>query len=203
MSEILRTQRIGDQTYVTFVATPKMRVFALAMFADPENRDKEPEEVLKQLGFSTTILKKWQAYDPYFSEFLEEMKILFSTKNRNKMLDAVGMEKALSGDFQFWKTMALKEKVIDPDNATLTIIPANLGGFSEWSEQQVLEHTNNLMDSLRGVENKGVIDVAPSHPSGGHEGNSRRASSLSEEPLEISYEVGADGEREREIGESV
>lgn len=180
---------------VSFVPTTKMRSFAIALFAEPDLRGKTPEDVLRYLGFSPKLWKTWQGYNPYFEEWLEEVEVQYSPKHIAREIEAVGLEKALEGDFQFWKLFALKHKIIQPDNATLTIIPANLGNFSEWSEADVEKHRSNLMETIRGIPDQGRDDLAPEDSREGSESNPRGTSTLPEEPVEIPSTLGSDGEQ--------
>lgn len=184
----------GEEPRVHFSPTSKMRAFAIALFAEPELRGKTPEDVLRYLGFSPKLFKEWQGYNPYFEEWLEEVEVTYSPKHIAREIEAVGLEKALSGDFNYWKLFALKHKVIQPDSATLTVIPANLGNFSDWSESDVEKHRANLLDSIRGIQDQGRVDLAPENPGAGSEGDSRRASAVQQESVEIPSTLGSDGE---------
>lgn len=194
--EILVKRKVNGVDIIELAPTPKMRAFAIAWLADPTNHDKDPEEVLKSLGFSQKLFREWLQFDPYFSEWLDDVRLMFTPKSVGKMLEMVGMEKALKGDFSFWKPFALKHKVIDPDNASLTIIPANLGAFNEWDEQRVLDHKNSLLDALRGVQEQGGIDVASADLGGKSEGDPHRTITLPKESVAVSDALGTDRERE-------
>lgn len=197
MSEILTKKIIGGKEFITFSPTPKMRVFALAAFADPENRGREPEKILESLGMRKSLLKDWQQFNPYWEEWLGEMEVLFTSKNRKNMLDAVGFEKALSGDFNFWKQMALKEKVIDPESATINI-PINLSAFDGWTDEQIIEHRNTLLSNARSLEDKGRDALAPGDIEGESEGDARGAIEVQPRSLVLDEGVGTDRERARE-----
>jgi hypothetical protein len=184
---------------VRFVPTSKMRAFAIALFAEPELRGKTPEDVLRYLGFSAKLWKDWQGFNPYFEEWLEAVEVQYSPKHIAREIEAVGLEKALAGDFQFWKPFALKHKIISPDNATLTVIPANLGNFSEWSEADVEKHRTNLMETIRGIQDQGRYDLVAETPGTGSEDHSRRVTSVPEEPLEVPSTLGSDRERPSEV----
>lgn len=193
------TVRKDGTEHVQFVPTTRMKAFAVALFAEPDLRNGTPEEALRHLGFPTSLWKHWQGFNPYFEEWLADVEVMYSPKHVARQIEAVGLEKALAGDFNFWKAFALKHKVINPDNATLTVIPANLGNFKDWSEADVEKHRANLLGTIRGIQDQGGIDLVGEDSAARSESDSCGTAALPEKPLEIPAAVGSDRERASEI----
>jgi hypothetical protein len=194
--EILQVRYLNGVKTISLSPTLKMRLFAISYYCDPEMKGMDPEEVLTRIGLPKSLITKWQKeFDPYFTEWMDDQRAIFTSGKAAKMLEAVGMERALSGDFQFWKPMSIKHKVIEQDGATLTVIPANLGAFNEWTPEQLNNHRDSLLSGLRGLENQGRADLAPSPPGGKPEGDPRRTIEVPARSVVLDEGVGSDGER--------
>ncbi len=179
----------------------KMMAFAFALTLDPGCRGKQPNEILvhsgiaQDLNSAEKILRRWRNdYNPYFDEWLEDVQVKFHPKNVKNMLEFVGLNEAFKGEFTFWKAFAIREKVIQPDQVNHGIIPADLGAFNEWTEEQVEQHRNSLLFGLRALEDQGSIDLAPSPTEGGSEGDPRGTPEMQQEPVALPESVGPDGE---------
>lgn len=199
--KILVKQMHNGVEVISLRPNQKMMAFAFALTLDPTCRGKQPLEILVHSGIASDqraaekVLRNWRdAYNPYFDEWLEDVQIKYHPKNIKNMLEFVGLNEAFKGEFTFWKAFAIREKVIQPDQTNIGVIPADLGAFNDWTEDQVNKHRDSLLESLRALEDQGSIDVAPGPPEGGPESDSRGALEMLQEPVALPESVGSDGE---------
>jgi hypothetical protein len=179
-----------------FSPCPKMKMFAYTYSIDPDLKGKNPDLVCEALGLKKGQHREWERkLNPYYEEWLEEVRVRHAPKNLRNMLEFVGREKAFEGDFSFWKVLALREKLIAPDSSVVAVIPANLGAFSDWDEAKTIQHRNSLLASLRPMENEGGLDMAPGDSQGQPEGDPCRTIEVPKEPLALPESVVPDGER--------
>ena len=172
-----------------------MRLFALSLFCDKNMKGKEPEEIGEAIGIGAKAYKQFLKWDPYFSEWLEESRLALGGKSRKQMLDMVGMEKAMSGEFNFWKAMAIKEGVIAADTINVGLnIPSNLDNFKDMTDEQLAGAENSIMAALRGQADPGTIDLFEGADGWEREGDTPGADPVPASPVVLADELGADGE---------
>ncbi len=201
---VLEERIINGKKEISFNPDLKMKLFAYAVSCDPRYVGLAPEEVLPAIGLRRDLFTRWQRdYDPFFEEWLEGVVMTFRGGNVKKMLEFVGLQRAFDGEFNYWKAFALREKVIQPDQLNHGLIPATLGVYSEWSEQQVEQHRTTLLEALRGDSVEAVPAMADATgsplageaPGGGPEVYPCGVASLSKGQMALDAGVGADGER--------
>lgn len=195
-AEILKQEIVSGVPVVRFTPNAAMKVFAMTAYCDPEMAGKSPEEICRQAGVPLATYKRFLSYEPYWSEWLEERRIQLGGKNKRAMLEAIGMERAMEGDFQFWKPLAQREGVISNDRLDIgAVLPASLGSFNNFTEEQLTGIRDSLLSGLRSVEDQGSIAMVEG-PSGWQpEGSAAGAPAVPEEPVALAAGVGADGKR--------
>lgn len=201
---VLEERIINGKKEISFNPDLKMKLFAYAVSCDPRYIGLAPEEVLPAIGLRRDMFTRWQRdYDPYFSEWLEGVMMTFRGGNIKKMLEFVGLQRAFDGEFNYWKAFALREKVISPDQMNVGVIPATLGVYSEWSAEQVEQHSRTLLEALRGesdptlggpesMESSRSDSVAEQTPGGGSEVRPCGATEMPEVALVLAESLGAD-----------
>lgn len=178
-----------------FNPTPAMRLYALSAICDPEFANLEPEVVCKAIGLTKNSYKSFLQYEPYFSEWIEEVRLALGGKNKKRLLEMVGMERALAGEFNFWKPLAIREGVINPDTLNVgAAIPANLGALKGMNEQQLSELENSVMATLRSSGEPGEIAMVEGASGWEPEGDSGGAPEVPRSVV-LDDELGSDGER--------
>lgn len=193
--ECLIVKKVHGVPVTEFVPTPKMRAFALSAYCDPDFRDMEPEAVCEKIGIGKGAYKTFLAYNPYFEEWCEEIKAMLGPKNKKLLLESVGMERALRGDFQFWKPLAIREGVISPDRIDHGVaIPSNLGALRSMSDDQLNATENSIMAALRGGGDTGPVDLVEGPNGWERESDPGGAAPQREGSLVLAAELGADGE---------
>ena len=95
-------------------------------------------------------------------------------------LEVVGKEEAIRGNFAFWRPFAIKEKIIDPDQASLTLIPSNLGAHDNLDEQNLDAIRDRLLSASRSMEDQGEPLMVEDAGGGERESDSERAAPLPE-----------------------
>lgn len=156
--EVLEVRTVNGVEVTKFHATPAMRLFALSSFFDPELRGKSPDKICKAIGISNARYREWLGYEPWFSEWLEELRASLGGANRRAALEFVGMQQAMNGEFNFWKAMALKEGVISPDRLDVgAAIPANLGAMKDASQSDLDALQNSILAGLRSQGEPGEV----------------------------------------------
>jgi len=194
--EILVQEIVAGVPVVRFNASPAMKVFAMTAFCDPEMSGKTPEEICRHAGISPSLYRKFLSYEPHFSEWLEDRRIALGGKNKKAMLEAIGMEKAMAGEFNFWKPLAQREGVISNDRLDIgDALPANLGSFENFSDEQLQGIRDSLLSGLRAVEDSGTIDLVEGAEGWQSKGDPTGTHPLPEEPVALATGMGADGER--------
>lgn len=194
--EVLRSKTVAGITVIEFIPTPKMRLFAYAISCDQNFIGKDPEDVCAGVGIGRSAYKGFLKYDPHFTEWLEEVRTMFGGKNKRAMLEFVGMEKALRGDFQFWKPFAIKEGVINPDQLNHgTVLPANLGSLKDVSDDDLAKVRDSLLGSLRAVEDQRPIDMVEGDSGWEQASDLPGAPKVPEGPVALPPGVGSDRER--------
>lgn len=168
----LVSKMINGKTEITFVPSPQMYAFAMAR-ALPNNADKKDIDVMETVGMVGQTLYKWrQDYNPHFDEWLEGYLITHTSKKMLKaMLESVGVQKALEGEFNYWKVLALREKVIQPESFNLNVVPIDLGRMGDMSDAELESARKTLMASLLPVRDEGGIGVADSPQEEGPKSN--------------------------------
>ena len=149
---------IGDTEVMIFHPDIKMRLFAVSLFCDKEIVTSSTKAVCLAAGLAESAYDKFCEKDPWFSEWLEERRIQLGGKNKKAALEAVGLEKALGGDFQFWKPLAIREGVIQRDVLEIGLnIPSSLPALKELDDNAIAALENSVMASLRGEAEPGEI----------------------------------------------
>lgn len=192
--EVLETREVAGVTVVKFNPTPPMKAFAISAFLDPSVSGKSPEEICRAAGVSAALYKKFLSFEPQFSEWLEDFRISIGGKNRRAALEAVGYQEALKGDFAFWKVLAVKEGIISHDRLDIgAAIPANLGAFNNFSEDQLSDLRDSLLSGLRSVEDAGTINLAEGPGGWQPEGDSTGVIEVPEGQMALDEGMGLDG----------
>lgn len=178
-----------------FRPTPGMRLFALSAICDPECRNLSPEDICRSVGLSKGSYKTFMSYEPWFSEWLEQVRLALGGKNKKAMLEMVGMERALAGEFNFWKPLAIREGVINPDQLNLgAAVPSNLGAMKDMSNEQLSALENTVMATLRSSGDPNEIAMVEGAGGWEPEGDSGGTAEV-QGPVVLDDELGADGER--------
>lgn len=172
----LVSKMINGKTEITFVPSPQMYAFAMAR-ALPPNADKKDTDVMETVGMVGQTLYKWrQDYNPHFDEWLEGYLITHTSKKMLKaMLESVGVQKALEGEFNYWKVLALREKVIQPESFNLNVVPIDLGRIGEMNDIELEAAKQTLLESLRTPRDTGESGVDGAPEEKGPKSNSARA----------------------------
>lgn len=191
---LVKRESAGVEVF-DFHPTPQMQLYAMMLFCDRTLSKRTPEAVCEAAGIPTSAYRRFLDYEPHFSEWLEDRRLILGGRSRKAVLEAVGMEQALKGEFNFWKAMAIKEGVIDPDRLDVgAAIPANLGAFKEMTPDELKTLENTVLADLRGEGVPGEIALVEG-PSGWEpEGNPGGAPEVSG-PVVLADELGSDGER--------
>lgn len=194
MADVLQVRTVHGVEVVEFKPTPQMRLFAMALFCDPSLSGKEPEAICDSIGISHHAFKTFKSYEPHYSEWMEDFRLSLGGKNKRSALEAVGMQRALAGEFNFWKPLALREGVIEPDRLEMGIsIPANLGAYRGMDDNKLKALENSVMESLRADDNSGTVDFSQS-PDGWERESDSGGTSEVPLPVVLAPELGVDGE---------
>jgi hypothetical protein len=157
----LVTRKVNGVEVTQFNPTPSMRLFALSALCDPLYIGKDPEVICPAIGLGKSSWKRFQEFNPYFEEWLEEMRLAIGGKNKRNLLEMVGIERALAGEFNFWKAMAIKHGTIAPDQLNVgAVIPSNLGAMKDLDDKQLGSLENSIMATLRSESVPGEIAMA-------------------------------------------
>lgn len=167
---------MNGKTEVQFVPMSQMYAFAMAR-AMPQNAAKDDAEICEFINLKKQTLNNWRNdYNPYFDEWLENFILTHTNKKLLKqMLEAVGIKKALEGEFNFWKSLALREKIITPEAMNLNVIPVDLKNYDEWNESEIASQRQALLDSLRPALDQGGFGVDDAAQEAGAQGSSHGA----------------------------
>lgn len=164
----------GRVVAVEFKPTMKMLRVVLA-FNKAENSGKSNQDIIEACGVNPAEFSSWhndyiiRDYDKegnlksarnYFKEWLDEALEIKSGEER-AILRLVGMQKAIGGDFQFWKEMSRTHGAITQETVEHNhhIIPFNLGKDNATIED-LQSAKKKLMDAHRGVGNDGGTGMA-------------------------------------------
>lgn len=176
MSSHLTVEVKNGKSFVKFVPDAKMFAYA-SQRALPENINKPDKTICEAISLPYGTLQRWKAEsDPYFTEWVENYMLLHSggQKLLKKMLEDVGIKKAMEGDFSFWKTMAIKHGVIAPDSANLNLIPVNLQNYDQWTPEQLEAQRHSLLQSLLPMAEGVGSEMADAPQTGGSESDPAR-----------------------------
>ncbi len=173
-----------------------MRVFALSAFCDPQFIGKDPDEICLGIGLGKHSYKNFCQFNPHFDEWLESTRAMLGGKNKKALLEYVGMEKALEGDFSFWKLMAQREGVISADTLNIGVnIPSSLGEFEGMDDDKLKALENTIMATLRGAPVNGPLTLSEGPDGWQRQSDPPRTPPLPEGPVVLADELGTDGER--------
>ncbi len=190
----LEVRKINGVEVTQFKPTPGMRLFALSAICDPLCSGKDPEEICKSIGLGKTSYSNFLKFEPYFSEWLDEVRLALGGKSKKHLLEMVGFERALAGEFNFWKPLAIREGVISEDKLNVGLsLPANLGAFKGMTDEQFDATENSIMDSLRGQANAGEITLLESDSGWKQEGDSFGVDEVLQKSVVLADDVGIDG----------
>jgi hypothetical protein len=187
-----RFYEVGEDGELTFKPSTRMQLFAAYWFCHPQYKSFSSDELCKELGYQKGTFEEWcHKYDPDFTEWIEEQRAMFRGRENAKkaMLEFVGMQKSMEGDFQFWKLLAQREKVITPDQMTHNF-RLNLESMNDLSESQIQQHADSLLQSIISLENQGGIDMVEGISEQQPENSEGGAIDVPFEPLEISNKMG-------------
>lgn len=193
--QVLEKYEKAGVELVRFNPTPAMQLFAMMYFCDRTLTKRTPETVCEAAGIALSTYKRFLDYEPHFSEWLEDRRMVLGGRSRKALLETVGMEQALKGEFNFWKAMAIKEGVIDPDKLEIgATMPTNLNAYKEMTPDDLKALENTVLAELRGEGVPGEIALIEG-PSGWEpEGSSPGAAEVPG-PVVLADELGTDGER--------
>lgn len=179
MSSYLVPRVVSGKTYIQFNPTPQMYAYAMQR-GKPENISRRDDEICEQINLHPSNVAKWRKEaDPYFSEWLENFLLRNSSVPiLKKMLEDVGNQKALEGEFNFWRQMALKHGVIAHEQQTLNIVPVNLSQYDKWTDAELESYRHSLLSAVKGVEEQGGVTVVEASADGGHKGDTGGTGSL-------------------------
>ncbi len=172
---------INGKTEVTFVPTPQMYAFVMARSL-PTNADKKDAQVMETVGMSPHTINGWRSdYNPYFDEWVENYLITHTSKKMLKaMLESVGVQKALEGEFNYWKVLALREKVIQPESFNLNVVPIDLGRIGDMSDAELEDAKQVLLSGLRPARDSGEFGMDGPAEEERPKGNPARADKVQE-----------------------
>lgn len=153
---------LGDVEMMRFIPDQKMKLFAMTLYCDKEVVASNPAAVCEAAGIPRDSYERFcSQFGEYFEEWLEDRRLALGGRNKKAALEAVGIEKALAGDFQFWKPLAIREGVIQKDSMDLGIsIPSNLGTLKELGADDLKALENSIMATLRGESQPSEIVMA-------------------------------------------
>jgi len=193
-----RFYEVDEDGELTFKPSTRMQLFAAYWFCHPQYKSFSSDELCKELGYQKGTFEAWcHKYDPDFTEWIEEQRAMFRGRENAKkaMLEFVGMQKAVEGEFNFWKPMAIREKVIDPDQLNHNIKPISLEQFNDFTQEQVDKHANSLLESLCSLEGQEEPIVVESNI-GGEQGSDQGGTpEMQELPMALPESMGQDRER--------
>jgi hypothetical protein len=191
----ITVQRVRGVEMIEYHPSMKMLLFVHAR-AHPKTKHLSDDDVCEGVGLSRDQIRRWRkAYNPYFDEWLTEWLENYTNSNVREALEMVGLKKALEGDFQFWKPFALREKIIQPDQQTLSVIPVSLDNYDNLSDDDIKSLQSTLLLAARGVDESGGIGVAEPLDKEGPESSPHGATEVPAEPVVLPKGVGPDGER--------
>lgn len=156
-----------------FSPTTKQLRVVVAMNRD-DNQRKSNEDILEECGVTAAEWKAWwndyvivnygpdgevQSTRNYFQEFWDSALQIKSGEER-ALLRQVGMQKAVEGDFRFWKEMAqtygsVTSEPAEPTRKTIKFeLPKNA------TPEQLREARQKLLESQRAVGDGGGAGLA-------------------------------------------
>lgn len=183
---------VNDEGEVVFKPNARMQLFAAYWFCHPQYKSYSSEELCKELGYKQGTFENWcHKFDPDFTEWIEEQRAIFRGRENAKkaILEFVGMNEASKGDFQYWKLLAQREKVISPDQVTHNF-RLNLESMNDLDESQIQHHADSLLQSIISLEDQGGVDLAEGISEQQPESGEGGAIDVPFEPVEISDEMG-------------
>ena len=193
--EVLVERIVAGVPVVTFEPTPQMRLFVMTALCDKSFQGKTPEEICVGIGIGKKSYEKFQSFDPWFSEWVEDQRIKVGGKNKRAALEFVGMQMALAGEFNFWKPLALREGVISPDRLEIGVnIPSSLPALRELNVDQLTTLENSILAELRAEADSGTITLAEGPDGWQREGDPGRADEV-QGSVVLHPKLGTDGER--------
>lgn len=158
---------LGDLEVMKFYPDQRMKLFAMTLYCDKSVSSGNPAAVCLAAGIPANSYERFcDQFGEFFEEWLEDRRLQLGGKNKKAALEAVGLEQALAGDFQFWKPLAIREGVIDADRMEVGFnIPSSLPALKELNVSELKSLENTIMAGLRGESEPGEIVMAEG-PSG-------------------------------------
>jgi hypothetical protein len=192
--KVLQRRVLAGVEHMVFTPTPQMQLFAMSLFCDHALSRRPPEEICEAIGLSKKSYDGFLRYEPWFSEWLEKRRMELGGKNKRSVLEAIGMEQALKGEFQFWKPLAIREGVISHDKIEIgATLPASLEAYKEMNVDDLKALENSVMAGLRGDAHAGEIVMAQG-PEGWERASDSCGASEVQGPVVLDDELGTDGE---------
>lgn len=150
---------LGDLEVMKFNPDQRMKLFAMTLYCDKTISSGSVTAVCEAAGIPPNSYDRFcEQFGEYFQEWLEDRRLALGGRNKRAALEAVGLEKALAGDFQFWKPLAIREGVIQKDSVEIGIsIPSSLNALGELNDSDIAALENTVMASLRGENHAGEI----------------------------------------------
>lgn len=164
--------------------SPDVAMFRLiAEIKRPESRNKDTDKILKELRLPKNIVKKWKDDHAEFDKDGVELKInqfehwfnsmlSYTDESLPGMIHALGVEKALKGDFRFWKEMASATRATEPSMGTVKGISLRLG-MENATEEELIHARDRLLRAHRGLENSEgttVVELPDPEPGSSEDG---------------------------------
>lgn len=165
---------------IEFRPTLKMLRTVVEMGLD-KNQGKSTEEILEQCGVTESEWKRWWSEGKfleekegrtvernYFEEWWDSALQIKSGEER-EMLRQVGLQKALDGNFNFWKEMARTYGSVteEPAEGPKKAIPFNLP--TNATPEQLRDARQKLLESHRAVDDSagsGMARLTAKRPKG-------------------------------------
>lgn len=179
--------RNGGLVRTEFIPTADQIRYAAAR-SSLANEKKSDSELLKELGISKGAIQRWMnEYDPHYSQWL----YWFMENLRAPIRDAlagIGLDRAMRGEYNFWKDMARTHGAISSDKQEIKLtVSRGVDELASLTPEQLEAEQHRLIGELTGTS------VAPPPEAEGPESSVLGTSPLQEGPVALPLPVGSDG----------
>lgn len=179
--------RNGELLRVDFYPTADMLRYASAR-SSLANEKKSDRDLILELGIPVKAFNSWE---PTYGNHFREWLYWFMENLRAPVRDAlfgVGLDRAMRGEYNFWKDMARTVGAISTEKQDIKLIVSR--GVDELSNLTAAEleaEQRKLLGELTGVS------VAAAPQAEGPEGRLGGDSVMQAEPVAVPVSVGSDG----------
>ncbi len=172
--------RNGQQIGIKFYPTPNMRIWVQER-VKPEHKGKSDEEVARSMGANESYVKYWaNRYGEHFLDWYE-IELERAISPIKALLHAVGIEKALEGDFQYWKELSRTWGVISAEQVEQKISVSRAADqYDNLTEEQLIERQKKLIRQAQSLEHERTDDVAGESSVGGQGSSSNGSGDVQE-----------------------